>query len=339
VIDEGNPLRVFELTEYIGPTGLKAAQREPVAAVEGEIGVRVCAIGVNFPDLLLTQGRYQLRPELPCVPGCEIAGIVSDTPADSLFSVGDRVAAFTWTGGFAEHAVVPASHAVRISDRVPMRDAAATVVNYHTVLFALQRRAQLKPGDAVLVMGAGGGIGTAALQVARGLGAHVIAGVGDPAQGATAARALPGVEVVVLEEGFSSRVRELTGGRGVDVVLDPLGDWLFGESVRALAPEGRVIVIGFAAGGIPEIAVNRLLLRNVGVLGAAFGAFLENDSELMQGQSDTLERFIDQGVVAPTIEVAVPFDELPAQLARLERGEVRGKAVVVLDDNDHSEHP
>ena len=201
------------------------------------------------------------------------------------------------------------------------------VVNYQTVLFALQHRGLLRSGETVLVLGAAGGIGTAAVQVAEGLGARVIAGVASDAQAQTA-RAAGAKEDVVLNPGFAAQVREMTEGSGVDLVLDPLGDWLFEESVRALAPGGRVVVVGFAAGGIPSIKVNRLLLRNASVVGAAFGAFLDVDPGLMGRQSAWLNEQALRGVLRPHLEAVYPFEQLPEALSRLDRGEIRGKAVV-----------
>jgi NADPH2:quinone reductase len=284
---------------------------------------------VNFPDLLMTQGKYQYRPDLPVVPGCEVAGEVVRAPQGSGSVPGDRVAAFVWHGAFAEQAVAPLNSLVPVPNEIDWASAAAMVVNYHTVHFALARRGGVRPGETVLVMGAAGGIGTAAVQVALGLGARVVAGVADEGQVATA-RAAGAPEVVVLNEGFSARIRELTGGEGVDAVLDPLGDWLFDEALRALAPEGRVLVIGFAAGQIPQVKLNRLLLRNASVVGVAFGAFLERAPELMGEQARSLDRMVAGGTVRPQIGARFAFEELPDALGRLERGEIAGKGVVVL---------
>jgi NADPH2:quinone reductase len=178
----------------------------------------------------------------------------------------------------------------------------------------------VQPGETVLVMGAGGGIGTAAVQVALGLGARVVTGVADEDQVATA-RSAGAPDVVVLDRGFSARIRELAGGRGVDAVLDPLGDRLFDEALRALAPEGRILVIGFAAGQIPQVEVNRLLLRNVGVLGVAFCAFLELDPALMGEQARVLDRMVADGVVRPQIGARFAFEGIPEALAQLESGD------------------
>lgn len=322
-------MRAFQLTEYAGPSALRAADVPSPEPGPDEVLVDVRAVGVNFPDLLMTQGRYQHRPALPVVPGCEVAGEVVRAPDGSGWAPGDRVAAFVWQGAYAERAVLPLHALVRVPDEVDWASAAAMLVNHHTVHFALERRARLEVDETVLVLGAGGGIGSAAVQVALGLGARVVAGVADPAQAETA-RAAGADHVLVLEPGFAGSVRELTGGRGVDVVLDPLGDWLFDEAVRTLGPEGRLLVVGFAAGEIPQVRVNRLLLRNVGVLGVAFGAFLALEPGLMAEQARSLDRMVADGVVRPQIGARLPFDRLPEALSMLERGEIRGKGVVVL---------
>ncbi|MDP9347502.1 MAG: NADPH:quinone oxidoreductase family protein [Actinomycetota bacterium] len=260
---------------------------EPVAG-DGEVLVDIHAIGINFPDLLATKGQYQHKPDLPFVPGCEIAGVIRSAPDGSGWGPGQRVAAFVWQGGFAQVASVPPRALVEVLDETEL-STAAMVVNYHTVLFALDRRARTQRGERVLVLGAAGGIGTAGLQVAKGLGARVVGGVANDEQRATAVAA-GADEVVVLAEGFAAQLRELTGGRGVDVVLDPLGDWIFDEAVRAFAPEGRILVVGFAAGGIPKLAVNRLLLRNAAAVGVAWSAFLDLDPRLMKASGQRLKR-------------------------------------------------
>lgn len=321
-------MRAFELHSYEGPTGLKLVDIEPPVPSDDELLVEVHAIGVNFPDLLLTRGLYQLKPELPTVPGCEVAGVVRAAPEASGWNVGDRVTAFIWKGGYAEQVLVPVATAARVPNEIDLVAAAGMVVNYQTVAFALDRRARLQSGETVLVLGAAGGIGTAAVQVAKGHGATVVAGVANDEQVAVARHA-GADEVVVLEPGFAVGVRELLG-RGVDVVIDPLGDWLFDEAIRVLEPEGRLIVIGFAAGQIPTVAVNRLLLRNVSVVGAAFGAFLDQEPELVGAQAERIADFVRQGHVRPQIEQVYEFADLPAALERLGRGEVRGKAVVAL---------
>lgn len=328
-------MRAFELHTYDGPDGLRLTDA-PEPAGDGEHALlAVHAIGINFPDLLMTQGLYQLKPELPVIPGCEIAGVIRSAPAESEWKPGDRASAFVWHGGYAEHARVPLNALSRVPEGAEFSTAAAMVVNYHTVHFGLARRGRLQEGETLLVLGAAGGIGTAALQVGKGLGAKVIGGVADDAQGETA-KAAGADELLVLREGFAAQLKDMTGGRGVDVVLDPLGDWIFDEAIRGLAPEGRILVIGFAAGGIPKLKVNRLLLRNVSAVGVAWGAFLDQDPNLMADQARSLNSMFRAGVLKPHIGGRYAFEEIPEALLRLKNGQIPGKAVVqVVDDVDH----
>lgn len=319
-------MKALQLVAYEGPEALRpAVVPEPVAG-PGEVLVEVKAIGVNYPDLLITKGAYQHRPNLPFVPGCEIAGTVLAAPPGSGWERGARVAAFVWSGGYAERAVVPFNALMRLPDDADFFTGAGMVVNYHTTYFALHRRGRLVGGERLLVLGAAGGIGTAAVQVGRALGATVIGGVADDAQ-LVVARSAGADDALVLSREFAKEVRGRTGGLGVDVVLDPLGDWLFSEALYALAPEGRILVVGFAAGGIPELKVNRLLLRNVSAVGVAWGAFLDVDRGLMQDTTNALGAMFAAGFVSPPVEAVCTFADLPKALERLGRGEIRGKAV------------
>lgn len=326
-------MRALELHSYDGPTGLRLIETADPVGDEDHAVLEVHAIGINFPDLLMTQGRYQLKPALPVIPGCEVAGVVRTAPAGSGWSPGDRASAFVWQGGYAELARVPLHALSPVPDGADLPTAAAMVVNYHTVHFGLDRRGRLQEGETLLVMGAAGGIGTAALQVGRGLGARVIAGVADDAQAQTATAA-GAEEVLILREGFAAQVREMTGGRGADVVLDPLGDWLFDEAIRGLAPEGRILVVGFAAGGIPALKVNRLLLRNISAVGVAWGAFLDQDADLMADQGRSLNAMFEAGVLRPHIGGRYTFAEIPEALQLLQDGQIPGKAVVQVDGLD-----
>lgn len=323
-------MRALQLEAYDGPSALRAVELDEPVASPGDVLVDVEAIGINFPDLLATQGLYQHRPDPPFVPGCEVAGVVRAAPDASPWMAGDRVAAFVWDGGYAETVRVPLASVVALPRECDSATAAGMVVNYHTAYFALAHRGRLARGETVLVLGAGGGIGSASVQVAAGLGARVIAGVASEEQRVVAEDA-GADEVIVLRDGFAAVVRELTAGRGADVVLDPLGDWLFDEAVRALSLEGRVLVVGFAAGGIPTIKVNRLLLRNASVVGVAWGAFLGHDDDLMRRGGDALNVMFERGVVAPRIGARYAFDQIPEALERLGRGEIAGKAVALLD--------
>ena len=324
-------MRALELVAFDGPDALRPTEApEPRADADG-IVVDVRAIGINYPDLLMTQGLYQSKPPVPFVPGSEIAGVVREAPEGSGWTVGDRVAAFVWAGGFAAQVYVPLNAVFPLPDSMDFRTGAATIINYHTVHFALARRGALRSGETLLVLGAAGGIGSAAVQIGKGLGARVIGGVATEAQ-LDVARQAGADDVLVLSEGFSAAVRELTDGRGVDVALDPLGDWVFGEAIRALAPEGRILVVGFAAGGIPELKVNRLLLKNVSAVGVAWGAFLDIDRDLMATASRSIAGMYESGTLRPLIGAEFGFDDIPEALHRLSRGEIPGKGVVLLEN-------
>lgn len=326
-------MRAFRLHSYDGPTALSLDEVADLEHAGDAAVVEVKAIGINFPDLLLTKGQYQRKPEPPFTPGCEVAGVISWAPAGSGWSAGDRVMAFVWDGSYAESVAVPLHSLVAIPDDMGFDVAAGLVVNHHTVHFALARRGRLEAGESVLVMGAAGGIGSAAVQVAKGLKAQVIAGVAGEHEVAVAKEA--GADhVIILEKGFSTTVRELTDGNGVDVILDPLGDWLFDEGVRALASEGRILVIGFAAGGIPSLKTNRLLLRNVSAVGVAWGATLDKDPALLSWGAEALHRMYSEGSVHPQIGHRFAFTEIPAALQQLDSHEIRGKAIVDLTASD-----
>jgi NADPH2:quinone reductase len=319
-------MKALQLKAYEGPGALEPTQVPEPTPGPDEVLVQIEAIGINFPDLLITTGTYQHKPDVPFVPGCEVAGEVLSAPEGSGWQAGDRIAAFIWAGSYAERAVVPLNALMRLPEGTEYAVGAGMVVNFHTAHFALVRRGQLKPGETVLVLGAAGGIGSAAVQIAKGRGSTVIGGVADESQLETALQA--GADhAIVLNEGFSKQVRELGGGRGVDVVVDPLGSWLFGEALRAIEPEGRILVVGFAAGSIPEIKLNRLLLRNVAAVGVAWGAFLDVDPTMMGETAVDLASLLARGYVSRDLINRCAFEEIPATLERLSRGEIRGKVV------------
>ena len=322
-------MRALELQSFDGPDALAEREiAEPTGAADAAV-IEVRAIGINYPDLLMTKGTYQLKPNLPFVPGCEVAGVLSSVPSGSSWNVGDRVATFVWTGGYASYVSAPLSSLIPLPDEMDFVTAAALIINYHTVHFALSRRGHVTEGETLLVLGAGGGIGSAGVQVGKGLGLHVIGGVANDSQ-VSAAYEAGADEVIVLSPNFSVELREMTEGRGIDVVLDPLGDWLFGESIRALAPEGRVLIIGFAAGEIPQLSINRLLLRNASAVGVAWGAFLDIDPTLMARASAQLSAMFAAGILKPLVGERFTFSQIPDALRRLSRGEIRGKGIVEI---------
>lgn len=312
-------VRVIELT---GPEGLELAEVEEPLAGPDELLVDVRAAGVSFPELLQTRGQYQLEIERPYTLGGELAGVVRTAPEGSGFAPGDRVTAFAPFGGaFAEVAAVPRWLAFRLPDALSFEQGAGYLMNYHTAHFALARRAGLREGERLLVHGAAGGTGTAAIQVGKGLGAHVVGVVSSDEKERVAREA--GADEVVRADGDW---RAAAGP--ADVIFDPVGGSRFDESVRALAPEGRLVVIGFTEGAIPSVSVNRLLYRNVSVVGAGWGHFAFEHPDYIAAVAADLERMVAAGHVAPIVGRRYPLQRAATALADLEGRRGLGKIVL-----------
>lgn len=308
-----------------GPAGLAYTDVPEPGGDAVVIDVR--ATGVAFPDLLLIRGEYQLKLDPPFTPGTEVAGVVRSAPAGSGFEAGQRVSALSMLGGWAERVAVPADSVVATPDGVDDGAAVCLLGNYYTMQFALVRRAALRAGETVLVLGSGGGVGTAAVQIAKALGARVIAMVHRP--GATEFVESLGADVVLpLADGWAQAVRDHTGGRGVDVVVDPIGGPAFDDAIRVLAPEGRLLVLGFASGGgIPTVKVNRLLLRNVSVVGVGLGEFINRFPETRAEIGSGLADLVAAGLRPPE-PVRYPLAEGREALQQLADGGIHGKLVL-----------
>ena len=312
-------MRAIQVTSLDGP---KAVQLVDLPEPTEGVVVEVHAVGVNFPDVLQTRGLYQIKPELPFVPGSEVAGTVVSGPG---FTPGQRVVGFCGWGGYAERVSVDPSMTFALPDSLTFVQGAALPMNYLTVDFALQHRTQLQKGETILVQGAAGGIGVATTQLAKALGARVIAVVSTPDKEQTARDA--GADEVVVGLDFKGPVKELTGGRGVDVVLDPVGGDRFTDSLRCLAREGRLLVVGFTA-GIPEVKMNRLLLNNISVVGVAWGEYWMSHPGYLQQQWDRLLPLLSSGALVPLVGNSYPLEEAAEALLELE--ERRAKAKVLL---------
>jgi NADPH2:quinone reductase len=325
IVQETGPDSALALVELPEPEASHPLGR---AGIDSSVVVEVHAAGVSFPELLQTRGQYQLKPPLPFVPGSEVAGIVRSAPAGARVQPGDRVAAFCALGGFAETAVAPEFFTFALSPELDFGQGAALILNYHTAYFALLLRGRLKQGETVLVHGAAGGVGTAALQVARGLGAKTIALVSSVAKQEVAQRA--GADhTLLLQENWKDQVRELSGGGGVDVVLDPVGGDRFTDSLRSLGEGGRVVVVGFTGGSIPEVRVNRLLLNNTEVVGAGWGAYVMSKPDLNVEIGAAVNRMVDDGFVSPIVSERFPMERAAEALKTLDERRATGK--VVLD--------
>jgi NADPH2:quinone reductase len=322
-------MRALLLREFTGPDGVVLEEVPTPADDDGRpVLIEVHAAGVSFADMLITRGLYQLKPPLPFIPGLEAAGVVRQAPAESGFAPGDRVAAFMFGGAFAEEAAADPAHMVPLPERLAFPEAAGFVVNYQTAWFALVRRARLEAGQQVLVQGAGGGLGVACIQVARALGARVIGVTASPAKAAMAEAA--GAEVVIdAGDGWPDKVREASDG-GVDVVVDPVGSDRFDDSLRLLRPDGRLVVVGFTGGAIPQVKVNRLLLRNVGVLGAAWREFILTEPGFVAEAAAGLGALIDKGQLSPLIGATYPLEHGAQALRDLADRRAVGKLVLTV---------
>ena len=289
--------------------------------------IDVHAAGVSFPELLQSRGEYQLKPPLPFVPGSEVAGIVRSAPPGARVKAGDRVAGFCALGGFAEVAVAPEFFTFALAPALDFAQGAGLILNYHTAYFALALRGRLKEGETVLVHGAAGGVGTAALQVAKGLGARTIALVSSKQKRAVAERA-GADDVVQLSDSWKDEVKALSGG-GVDVVLDPVGGDRFTDSLRSLREDGRLVVVGFTGGAIPEVKVNRLLLGNTEVVGAGWGAYVMGKPDLNREIGAAVSRMVEEGVIRPIVGERFPLQRAGDALRAIDERRATGK--VVLD--------
>ncbi|HET9861407.1 MAG TPA: NADPH:quinone oxidoreductase family protein [Nocardioidaceae bacterium] len=321
-------MRAVQVVRLEGPEGVDVVDVPEPAAGDGQVLVEVHAAGVSFPDLLLSAGRYQLKPELPFTLGVDVAGVVREAPDGSGFTAGDRVACVLPYGGWAELVALDAGSVFPLPDSVSFEQGAALPMNYLTAHFALAVRGALQPEETVLVHGAAGGVGTACLQVAKGYGARTIAVVSTEEKGDTARAA--GADEVVLVDGFLESVKKLTDGNGVDIVMDVVGGDLMTDSLRSLGTLGRLLVVGFTAGAIPEVKVNRLLLNNIDVRGVGWGAYAMARSGFMRSQWDELVPMMESGMIDPPVGTTYPLEDVRQALTDMAERRTLGKSVLTL---------
>lgn len=326
-------MRAVQIVDLTGPESalrvVDLPEPEPSHPLNPGSGVvvEVHAAGVSFPELLQTRGQYQVKPDLPFVPGSEAAGVVTSAPAPASVRPGDRVAAFSFLGAWAETVVAPESTVFKLPAELDFAQGAGLILNYHTAYFSLKLRGRLAEGETVLVHGAAGGVGTAVIQVARGLGARTI-GVVSSDEKAEVALAAGADEVIRSDGPWKDEAKALSDG-GVDVVLDPVGGDRFTDSVRSLREGGRVLVVGFTGGAIPEVKVNRLLLNNTEVVGAGWGAYVMGKPDVWREIGAAVSGLVDTGQVRPIVGAHFPLEQAGNALRLLDERGALGK--VVLD--------
>jgi NADPH2:quinone reductase len=298
----------------------------------GEVRVRVHACGINFPDLLIVQNLYQYKPPPPFTPGVEAAGTVAAVGTDVTgVRVGDPVIARMRTGGYAEEAVVPAGSVLPLPHGLSFAEGASLLVGNLTAMNALVQCGRLRPGEVLLVHGAGGGVGLAAVEIGKQLGARVIATAGsaDKLSVATAR----GADHVInyRERSFVDEVKHLTAGEGADVIYDPVGGDVFAQSLRCIAWAGRLLVIGFASGTIPQVAVNRILLKGCAVIGVRAGEAARHDPEVGRKNLADILAMVSRGALRPHISHVVPFDRFVDGMRLLSDRKAIGRVVLAVD--------
>lgn len=317
------------------PVGVDALTWKELPTPEpgpGQVRVRIEAASLNFPDSLIVQNKYQIKPELPFIPGSEFAGVVDAVGADvTHLQPGQAVACLSGTGGFATHAVVPAALCLPLPAEFPAVDAAAFIMIYATGHHALLDRGQLQADETVLVLGAAGGVGTAAIQIAKVAGARVIAAASTEEKCAYCKDQGADDVINYSREDLRARLRDLTDGKGPDVIYDPVGGDYTEPAFRSIAWRGRHLVIGFAAGEIPSLRINLALVKGASIVGVFWGAFAQRESDANAAMMQELASWYAAGRIKPQIDSTLPMRELKAAYARMDSRAVKGKLVLVND--------
>jgi NADPH2:quinone reductase len=326
-------MKALVCREY-GPVDTLAVGELPDPAPSaGQVVVGVRACGVNFPDLLIVRGKYQFKPPVPFAPGGEVAGVVEAVGAGVTdVKPGDRVMATAIWGGMAEKLAADVSQVVRLPDAVDFVNASCIATVYGTTLHALRDRADLKPGETLLVLGAAGGVGLAAVQIGKRMGARVIAAASSAEKLEVCARHGADVLVNYATEDLKERVKAVTGGAGVDVVYDPVGGPHTEAALRATAWKGRVLVVGFAGGDIPKIPANLVLLKGCSLVGVFWGMALVKERERLRAELEEILGWVADGSLRPPVHATFPLARALDALHEVEQRRVRGKVVVLTGD-------
>jgi NADPH2:quinone reductase len=318
-------MKALQVTELTGPDAVRIADI-PEPSGEGEVLIDVHAVGVSFPDLLRSQGLYQEKVVPPYVLGNEVAGVVVSAPAGSGYKAGDRVVGSVKNGA-AERAAGPASTFNPLPDELSFDQGAAVLLNYRTAILALDIRGKMKPGETVLVHGGAGGTGTATIQIAQALGGKAFAVVSSDDKERIAKEA--GADLVFRSDGpWKDQALEATGGKGVDLVFDPVGGDRIIDTMRALKFEGRWLIVGFVGGGIPQIPANRVLLRSIDVVGVYYGGHVKEQPEVGVVLQNRIKEWVASGHIRPVVGSVFPMDRAADALRSLGAREALGKVVL-----------
>jgi len=323
-------MRAIVVDRWMEPSELAVREVPDPKIGAGQLGVDVKAAGCNFFDILIVKGQYQVKPPFPFIPGGEIAGVVSDVGAGvGGFAKGDRVLASAPMGGYAERIAIPASFAHRMPDGMSFEEGCGFPIVYPTSYAGLVYRAALQPGETLLVHAAAGGVGLAAVQIGRALGARVIATAGGPDKVKIALEAGAEHGIDYNADDFVERVKELTGGKGADVIYDSVGGDVFEKSLKCIAWNGRLLVIGFAGGQIPSVAANRILLKNIAVTGLHWGAYAKNEPQRIPETFAALFRMYEEKKLHPVVYKGYPLEQAAEALAALGSRKTHGKVVLL----------
>ena len=323
-------MRAVRAHDLSGPSGLRVDEVPEPTVGTGQVLIDVRAAGVNFPDVLLTYGKYQFKPTPPFSPGAECAGVVKAIGAGvTSVAVGDRVAATVLNGAYAEQICVPEPAVAKLPEGVSFEVGAATLLTYATTWHALVDRAQVQRGEKLLVLGAAGGVGVAACEIGALLGAHVIAAASTDDKLAFVRQHGASETINYATADLKDRVKALTSGNGVDVVYAPVGGPLAEPALRSTAWQGRYLVIGFATGEIPKIPLNLVLLKGCQIVGVFWGSFAMRDPAKNRAHAAEIFRHVAAGSLKPAVDEVLPFDRAGEALTRLEQRKVKGKIVLV----------
>ncbi|WP_420581454.1 NADPH:quinone oxidoreductase family protein [Reichenbachiella sp.] len=315
---------------YGPPESLVVKEIDSLTPGTGEVVIEVKASGLNFPDTLIIEGKYQFQPEMPFSPGGEVAGIVKMVGEGvTHLKVGDRVMAGTGWGGFAEEVIGKATNVFPLPEGISFEQAASTMMTFGTSYHALVNRAGLKKGETLLVLGAAGGVGTAAIQIGKALGANVIAAASSEDKLAYCTSIGADQTINYSQEDIKTQAKTLTEGKGVDVIYDPIGDRYTEPALRAMAWKGRYLVVGFAAGEIPKIPMNLPLLKGCSIIGVFWGGFFRNEPQVNADNFKTIVRWLVEGKVEAKIHKIYALEEVASAMQELTSKKVKGKIIFV----------